>query len=185
MRIVPKMFGVLGLAAALGACGSTPTVYNTRIYHDEWPIFFSGSSQSEFLAIVWGNPFDADKAQTNAVVLDSVDQAFNRAEYSFSTNPPAVDPLVPYVSVLFNPGSVASGLPCADLTQLQPTPSAAGEVRVHAALCRGGTPLTGARGYIEQVTGPNDPRFEDLMYQIAVELFRYQPGTDTDQRFRS
>ncbi len=185
MRIVSKLFGVLGLALVVGACGSTPTVYNNRIYHDEWPVFFSGSGNSEFLAVVWGNPFGADQAQTNAVVLDSVDQAFNRANYSFSTNPANVDPLVPYVSVLFNPGSAASGLPCADLTQLRPSQAPSGNVRVHAALCRGGTPLTGARGYVENVAGPNDPRFEDLMYQIAVELFRYQPGTDPSGSLRS
>lgn len=178
MRIAPRLLGVLGVAVGLAACNSAPTVYNSRIYHDAWPTFFSGSSQGEFLAVVWGNPFNAEQERTNAVVLDSVDQAYNRANYSFSTNPESVDPLAPYVSVVFNASSAASGLPCSDLTALQPRRTASGGVSVHAALCRGGSALTGARGYVDKVSGPEDPRFEALMYQIAVELFRYQPGTN-------
>ncbi len=185
MQGMPKWLGAALFAATLAGCSGAPTVYSTRIYHDEWPIFFSGSSQSEFLAVVWGNPFEAEQARTNAVVLESVDQAFNHANYSFSTNPTNVDPLVPYVSVLFNPGSMSSALPCSDLTALQPSRVGAGEVRVHAALCRGGAPLTGARGYLTQVSDPNDPRFEALMHQIAVELFRYQPGTNRDPNLTS
>jgi len=178
MHGMPRWLGAITLTAALAACSGAPTVYNTQVYHDAWPTFFSGSGQSEFLAVVWGNPFNAEQARTDAVVLKSVDQAFNRANYTFSTNPTNVDPLVPYVAVLFNPNSVSSGLPCSDLTALQPPRAASGEVRVHAALCRGGAPLTGARGFVAEVSDPNDPRFEKLMYQIAVELFRYQPGTN-------
>ena len=157
MRIVPKSLGAIGLATILAACSSTPTVYNSRVYHDAWPTFFSGSGQGEFLAVVWGNPFNAEQERTNAVVLDSVDQAYNRANYSFSTNPESVDPLAPYVSVVFNAGSVASGLPCSDLIDLQPPRAPSGDVRVHAALCRGGSALTGARGYVDNVSGPNGP----------------------------
>ena len=111
MRGTLKWLRAFVITGVLAGCASTPTVYSAHIYHDAWPIFFSGSGQSEFLAAIWGNPFETAQERTDAVVLKSVDQAFNHAGYSFSTNPATVDPLAPYVSVLFNPESVSSGLP--------------------------------------------------------------------------
>ena len=178
MHVMPRCLGAIALAGFIASCSGAPTVYNARIYHDAWPTFFSGSGQSEYLAVVWGNPFATEQAHTDAVVLNSVDRAYNRAGTSFSTNPETVDPLVPYVSVLFNPGSISSNLPCSDLANLKPGVVPGGEVRVHAALCRAGSALTGARGYVTDVMGPDDPRFHQLMHQVAVELFRQQPGSD-------
>lgn len=182
MTMLAKWIGAVTLAGLLVGCGGTPTVYDSRIYHDSWPDFFNGGTQSEYLAVVWGNPFDAAQERTDAVVLKSVDQAFNRSGSTFSTNPSDVDPLVPYVAVVFNAEAKSSGLPCSDLTALQPSRADRGNVRVHAALCRAGSPLTGARGHVADVTGPDDPRFKDLMYQVAVELFRNQRGTDGRDR---
>ena len=32
--------------------------------------------------------------------------------------------------------------------------------------------LTGAQGVVEDVRGPDDPKFRQLVYQVAAKLFR-------------
>ena len=122
--------------------------------------------------MVWGNPFDADKAVTEAVVIESIERAYNHAGTSFSTSPERVNPLVPHVAVVFNADHARSGLPCSDLSKLRPGSAPSGNVRVQVALCRGGTMLTGVQGVVEDVSGPDDPKFRQLVYQVAAKLFR-------------
>ena len=161
-------------ALLLAGCGGAPSVYNAQIYHDSWPDFFyGGGTGGEYLAVVWGNPFRADKAATEAVVIESIERAYNHAGNSFSTSPERVNPLVPYVAVVFNAGYFSSGLPCGDLDALRPGPAPSGNVAVQAALCRGGAALTGVRGSVEGVGGPDDPKFRQLIHQVAIKLFRY------------
>ena len=166
---------VAGGALVLASCATQPTVHYSRIYNDSWPDFFAGAQGTEFLAVVWGNPFNADKAATDSVVVDTAEMAFNRSGYHFSTNPETVNPLVPYLAVVFNAGISPSGFACADLSRLDPPPPPNGHVTMEAALCRGGMRLTGAKGSIADVRGPDDPRFRALAYQVANKVFR--PGT--------
>jgi hypothetical protein len=156
----------------LAGCSGGPTVYNAQIYHDRWPDFFYGGSTPEYLAVVWGNPFATHKAATEAVVIEFIERAYNHAGTSFSTSPREYNPLVPYVSMVFNADHARSGLPCGDLSKLRPGPAPSGNVRIQAALCR-----TGVEGVVENVSGPDDPKFRQLVYQVAVKLFRYQPGS--------
>lgn len=159
-------------ALLLASCATQPTVHHSRIYNDSWQDFFAGAPGTEFLAVVWGNPFNADKAETDAVVIETAEKAFNRSGYHFSTKPETVNPLVPYLVVLFNPGHSAIALPCTDLSRLEPRPPSDGRVTIEAALCRGGMRLTGATGSVAGVRGPDDPRFRALAYQIAAKVFR-------------
>jgi hypothetical protein len=161
----------------LAGCAGAPTVYNARIYHDRWQDFFYGGGTPEYRAVVWGNPFDTPKAATEAVVIASIERAYNNARASFSTSPELVNPLVPYVSMVFNANRISSGAPCGNLDVLRPVPAPSGNVRLLAALCRAGTTLTAAQGFVDGVSGPDDPRFRQLVYQIAIKLFHYQPGS--------
>lgn len=166
-------------ALLLASCAGQSTVHYSRIYNDSWRDFFAGAEGTEFLAVVWGNPFNADKAATDSVVVETAEQAFNRSGYHFSTKPATVNPLVPYLAVVFNAGVSPSGLACGDLSRLEPRPPANGHVTMEAALCRGGTRLTGAKGSVADVKGPDDPRFRAFAYQVANKVFR--PGTRSGQ----
>jgi hypothetical protein len=142
----------------LAGCSGGPTVYNAQIYHDRWPDFFYGGGTPEYLAVVWGNSFHTDKTATEAVVIESIER------------------------MVFNADHARSGLPCGDLSKLRPGPAPSGNVRIQAALCRSGAMLTGVEGVVENVSGPDDPKFRQLVYQVAVKLFRYQPGSGGHRR---
>lgn len=173
--IVRRAPWVAAGALLLASCATQPTVHHSRIYHDYYQDFFSGAPGTKFLAVVWGNPFAADKAETDAVVVDTAERAFGRRGYGFSTQPERVNPLVPYLAVVFNAGHAESGLPCTDLSRLSPPPPPNGNVSVQAALCRGNKQLTAAKGSVAGVRGPDDPRFRALTYQVAAQLFRTPP----------
>jgi hypothetical protein len=170
---------LIAAGALLLASCAQPTVHHWRTYNDNWQDFFAGAPGSEFLAVVWGNPFKGDKAETDAVVTETADKAFNRSGYHFSTKPKTVNPLAPYLAVLFNAPHSAVALPCGDLSALEPRPPSDGRVSIEAALCRGGTRLTAATGSVSGVRGPDDPRFRALVYQIAAKVFR--PGVRSGQ----
>jgi len=177
-RRATRKTGLLAAAAALllAACANQPTVYYSRVYYDQWKDFLAGGHGTEFLAVIWGNPFAADKAQTDAVVLDTAHTAFNRAGYRFTTTPKnKVNPLVPYLAVVFNADHVSSDLPCGDLSELGPPPAPSRNVTMQAAMCRRGTPLTRAVGSVANVSGPDDPRFRALAFQIATQVFQLVP----------
>ena len=96
---------------------------------------------------------------------------FNNDGYRFTTTPKAVNPLTPYLSIVFNAEIEATGIPCGDVSRLRFTPASDGRIAVQAALCRGGGLLTRADGVASGVTGPNDPKFRELMFQVSRKLF--------------
>ena len=174
-RSFPLLF-VTAIAALLAACNArAPTVYNVQVYHDRWPDFFSGAPGQEYLAVIWGDPFAGQKSETVAVVLDAVTIAFNRPGYRFSTEPGNPDPLAPRLAIMINPAKSPGGAPCGDLATATPVRST-GNIELHAALCRGDTALTRAQGRVSGVTGPDDERFREQVYQVAIKVFEVRPG---------
>lgn len=171
---IAKAFGVTMAAGLLAACGAGPSVYNARIYHDRWPDLFFTRGET-YDAVVWGNPFGGDPMPVRSAVVAAMTKAYNVASRGFVALPPEEKPSGPYVSVVFNAESERSGLPCANLEGLTPRAIGEGNVHVQAALCRYGTPLTRASGQVMGVTGPDDPRFRQLLHMVAVDLFRRPP----------
>lgn len=170
------------VAMTIAACGqNAATVYNSRIYHDRWQDFFSSNDGQEYLAVIWGTPFEGRKGETETVVLDAVAVAFNRPGYRFLTNPSSLDPLAPRLAIMLNPANAPQGAPCGDFATATPVTrpiASGGDIEIHAALCRGITPLTRAQGRAGGLTGPDDARFRDLVYQVANKVFQSPPGSN-------
>ncbi len=162
---------VVGLGLLVAGCNATTTVYNDQVYHDRWRDAFAGPPASEFLLDIAGHPFLGQETQTETVIEDVVALPFNNDGYRFTTTPKAINPLTPYLSIVFNAEIEATGIPCSDVSRLRFSPAADGRIAVQAALCRHGGLLTRADGVASGVTGPDDPKFRELMFQVSRKLF--------------
>ncbi len=60
---------------------------------------------------------------------------------------------------------------CADTTALSVAPSTSDKVTIHAAFCNGPVAMRDIEGSIRGVTGPDDPRFEKFLGEMAHLLF--------------
>jgi len=177
----------LALAASLLAvagCAGKPVVDFSRIYHDRWPDFLTGAPGTAFRIDIAGTPFPGKQAATDAVVIEAMNKGLNNAAYTFSADAVPQDEVTPRLAVLLNGATVAPADLCGELAGLvsRTPPASASGVRLQAALCRGTSPLTTARGVVSDVTAPDNPAFRSLANQVALQLFRYQPVVDPRRR---
>jgi hypothetical protein len=175
------MIPCVALATFVAACSPTaPEVYNSRVYFDRWQDYFVGTSRQEYPAVIKGEPFEGQQSATEAVILKSVQTAFNRSGSRFSTDLADVEPLTPRFVILLNPGSGFAGPPCGDLDGFTPSEQAGdGALMVNAGLCRGSHPLTRAQGKVAGATGPETAPFQELISQVTLQVFRTPTGIES------
>jgi len=157
---------------ALVGCAGGSKVYDHTIYHTRWPDFFAAGASDEISTRVWANPFEAPVTATETVVVEALAQARNNPGWHFTTQPQVEVFGRPYIGVLFNFPRGQKGWACADFSGRELDPPLPGQVTVLAAICRGGAPLAAVRGHADNVTGPDDPAFRNLMVQVGYMLFR-------------
>jgi len=57
-------------------------------------------------------------------------------------------------------------------------PASAGRVELRAGFCNGDDLLAAVDGWVEEVQGPADARFEQLLHQVARDLFARRQADD-------
>jgi hypothetical protein len=89
----------------------------------------------------------------------------------------AEDPAFRLVLVFNPPDSGELMAFCASQPEGGP-PAAAGRVELRAGFCNGDDLLAAVDGWVEEVQGPGDARFEQLMHQVARDLFARRQADD-------
>ncbi len=168
--------GALFVAATLLlGCADTVRTYNFAQFHDRWPELIAWHTGEPIEILVWGNPFDATQPALDAAVAESFSEQAVRPRSLLPVRSDGVLPTTPYISVVFDTGIGPFGYECVDLSNVNLDVDASGKIRVHAAICRGGAPMTRIEGSVGGVSGPNDPTLHALLDRMAERLFRAPP----------
>jgi len=175
-----SLLSLVILAGAASACTSTDVVLSPTSYYAAYtPTVLSYSATSGGILVeVVGNPFDAPKADLEQSITGAMAGSHFGPRVDFVTTPPE-DFRSPYriVMVFDSAQGYTQAKLCAQTETIQPE---AGEtVRAHAALCAADQPLTGVNGRVSDVTGPDDPKFGQLIAQMTTNLL---PPSNPDRR---
>lgn len=174
-RVTAAAGGLLVLTTFLLGCADTVRTYNFGQYHDRWPELIAWHTAEPIEIVVWGNPFDAMQSALDAAVAESLSKRALRPGSLLPVRSDGVLPGKPYISVVFDTGNGPFGYECVDLSNVALEQRDDGTVNIHAAICRGGAPMTRIEGSAGGISGPNDPKLRDLLDRVGSRLFRAPP----------
>ena len=181
-RTIPWAASLTALVVLAG-CAGTPVVFpSTATDGYEPEILNYAASRGGMLTEVVGNPFNAPKAELEAVVVETAARSHFGPPQPFFTQAPE-DYASPYRMVYVmnptpgtSPDEICEGK--AELRARAPSESD----WVAGALCARENAVTWARGYVAGPLGPRDPAFVSLISQITRELL---PPEDIERRDRN
>lgn len=180
MRKSMRFFGVGLLVTMLAACAGAPMVRPVTIVGGYTPQLLNyAAGKGGMLTEVIGNPFNAPKAEVDAVVLAALERSHYGPHFPFFTQAPEgyTSPYRVVVALDPAPGVGARTL-CAGRAETRPRAPAELN-RVEAALCARELVITSTGGRVAGPLGPRDPVFVRLIEQIALTLF---PPFDPDRQ---
>ena len=190
-RLKPALFALSFLLAACTSgssggkglsSGSIYWTYYDTSYTPFQDIAIAGGS-GQLLTQVLGNPFDVDQEQFDKAVTDAMHGAHFGPATQFTATPNGSFKREFYVRLSFDGGginSICNAPPSPPARNAKPT----GSVRLSAAFCQSGEPLSYLEGGGSGYSGPTDPRFVAFMQEVTFNLFppsnstlrRGQPG---------
>lgn len=169
MRMSHRFVASVALISGLAACAGDVRTHNE--YFGSWDPatvdYMAG--EGAVLTEVKGNPFNAPKTEVEQAVTSAMYKAHFGSPVPFVTEVPA-DHRSPYrVVILFNPDrSVNPARLCReDVAAGSGTP---GEVRLLAAVCARDYRETSVAGRASNVSGPQDPKFRQLVRAMTSRL---------------
>lgn len=166
-----SLLSLVILSGAGAACTSTDVVLSpTSFYATYTPTVLSNAATTGGMLVeVVGNPFDAPKAELEQSITGAMTGSHFGPHVDFVTTPPE-DFRSPYriVMVFDSERNYTQQKLCSQTASI--TPAATESVKVHTALCAAEKPLTGVSGRVADVTGPEDPKFRQMISQITVNL---------------
>lgn len=136
-----------------------------------------GLGNRDARVVIHGDPFGVPDAVLGKAVTDAMQNRVMGVVTDFTTTPDDSAHPDYRVTFVFNPvrallsSSICAGGP---FETKPPQP----DIEVLGAFCRGGA-LTSATGWLDDVKGPDDPRFDTLMGDMTSALF---PTTVSDSR---
>lgn len=172
---------LLILAGAGSACSFNGVILSpTNFYVTYTPsVVNSAAASGGMLVEVVGNPFDVAKADLERVITSDMKGAHFGPPVSFvTTKPEGFTSPYRIVMVFDDTRGYTEAKLCKEGTSIEPG-TGGDYVRVYAALCAGTQPLTGVNGRVGEVTGPDDPKFRQLIRQITTNLL---PPWNPDRR---
>jgi hypothetical protein len=155
-------------AFVLGGCSSDRVVVEdiNPLYSSSE--FFAAADGRDLRTTIQGNPFGTpafDRAVTAIMTSTPVGP-----KTRFTTNPGPSANRDYSVTLVFNP---SPDLLAVDLCNAQSIPTAAAKrpIVARAAFCAAGGEASAVSGYLDQATGPEDPKFADLIRDMTLRLF--------------
>ena len=158
------------VASALAASGcSGPRV----VIEDVNPLysrteFFAAADGRDLRTIVLGNPFGASTFDGAVTEIMTTTPVGPRTRFTTTPGPSANRDYS--VAVAFNPSPDVLAVNLCNVQSL-PTAAAQRPIVVRAAFCAGGGEASAVSGYLDQATGPGDPKFVDLIRNLTLQLF--------------
>ena len=130
--------------------------------------FSAAADGRDLLTTIQGNPFGTpafDQAVTAIMTRTPVGP-----KTRFTTTPGPSANRDYSVALAFNP---SPNILASDLCNRQSVPTAATQrpIVVRAAFCAAGGEASAVSGYLDQATGPEDPKFVDLIRDMTLQLF--------------
>src|SRR5258708_3497555 len=172
---------MLVLALLLAACtagssgskslssGSIYWTYYDTSYTPIQDIAMAGGS-GQLLTQVLGNPFNVDQEQFDKAVTDAMYGAHFGPATHFTTTPNGSFKRKFYVRLAFD-GAGINSICTSPPSAPERNAKATGSVTLDAAFCQEGEPLSYLEGGGSGYSGPNDPRFIDIMHELTFNLF--------------
>jgi hypothetical protein len=132
---------------------------------------YAGADRDLRVDIV-GNPFGGDQRQFDSIITGYMQGSHWGPPTHFTTTPNSSAREAYRVVMLFDPPSTFPGIRiCREKPQDLPTQADASKIILFSAFCRGNESLTEIKGRIEAASGPDDPKFGDLVASVTNGLF--------------
>lgn len=165
---------VAGLAVlAVAACDDGPASNQTYVHPaGSWSFMVAATRDGPLLVEIHGVAVDGDgPAQVEAVLELMGDAIHRRGGLQFTADRAAAANPAYRVAWTFNAAAgLGSRQHCNGEGQGQP-PQAEGRVEILATFCDEDRVLANVRGWVEDVQGLEDKRFQRLVKQVTRELF--------------
>jgi hypothetical protein len=161
------------LAVLVGACAG-----NVRLTQQEIsPVYtlnefsYAGSGGDLRVDVV-GNPFHGSQQAFDRTVTSYMQGSHWGPSTHFTTTPNSSAREAYRIIMLFDPSPSLPGIRlCREEPQDLPTQSEDSKIVLFSAFCRGNDSLTEIKGQIESASGPDDPKFRDLVASVTNGLF--------------
>lgn len=162
------------VAVSLAACAGGVNVSHKNVAHSYEPKALQAvaGGNNELKTIIVGDPFGMPKDAFDKAVLASLEAPDVKPRLNLSTNPNREDARKHHLVLAFNPTnkSQADAL-CSGRVDTAKVADTGGRLTVAGAYCSGAKFLTQAAARSEGVTGPDSENFQNLMKQLAKNLF--------------
>lgn len=168
------------LAAAGTACSNSGVVLSpTSFYGAYTPTVLNYAATSGGILVeVVGNPFDVPKADLERAITGAMTGSHFGPAVDFVSAPPEGFRSPYRIVMVFDSTQGYTQIKlCGQTGSI--APGAGESVKVHTALCAADKPLTGLWGRVSDVTGPDDPKFRQLISRITINLL---PPFNPDRR---
>ncbi len=181
MTIFSRLALTCALAGMLAACSGGSLINYSYVSDNYQPYELSyAAGKGGMLTEVVGNPFASGKEALDRRVTKSFEESHFGPELPFFTKAPG-EYRSPYrVVVLFNPAPHANG---AQLCSRPDRPQGpwGQAIGVLASFCASDSRITTAAGSLAGASGPDDPAFQQLMRQVALNLFPPRSNNQNDR----
>lgn len=174
---------ILVSALFLSACASNVVISSQHIDRRYEPSEIGRVTRNgeAVPVIISGEPFSGEQPALEAAVIEAMSGRNFGPVVAFAIDPSNPAQRNTRVVLVFNPErNVLPNALCGN-TVRKGTASAGGEVSVNAALCQGGSAMTGANARAVDVDGPQSANFRSMITQLTQALFPAQ----NPQRLRS
>jgi hypothetical protein len=161
---------VVGLAGLVGCAGQS-RIYNSMISSAYRPYLYGyGAGRRDLTTIIVGNPFGMDQEQLDARLVAMLNKSPTFLQPTNFTTTPGPSARREFQAViLLNRAIVLPNQACRAPEQV-PAAELGSTTRLTAIFCRGGY-LSAVTGELQDVTGIDDPRLEQLTRQMVPLLF--------------
>lgn len=175
-----SLLSLVILAGAATACTSTDIVLSPTSFYGAYTptVLNSAATTGGMLVEVIGNPFDASKSDLERSITGAMAGSHFGPHVDFVTTPPEGFSSPYRIVMVFDSAQGYTQIKLCGQTD-SIAPGHAESVRVHTALCAADKPLTGLSGRVSDVTGPDDPKFQQLISQMTINLL---PPFNPDRR---
>jgi hypothetical protein len=162
---------VLGLAACTRPDGiRTVSSLDDRYDSDDYA---HEASVKPILVVVRGTAFGLDQKALESTITENMQGADWGPHAKFTTTPGSdVAPIFSFVMLVNGPQNATAASLCRDPTKAPASTEAlpAGEIRLLGGLCRYDQNMSEVTGRIDGVSGPQDPKFHNLIVAAMQEL---------------
>ena len=176
-RLAPAalLAGLLGLAA----CDQGPATV-TPYRHPSGAFDFLAAATRGGGALyleIDGDPFGTGE-DLESLVIAAMEPALQSRVLSLTTDQEAAEDPAFRLVLVFNPPDSGELMAfCASQPEGGP-PASAERLELRAGFCNGDDLLAAVDGWVEEAAGPDDARFEQLLHQVARELFARRRSDD-------